>query len=292
MNIKRYLLRALLFILVLQLVVSSCKKDEGPDYPGFGESAQIPHPYLIAEPTVESIVDMLRALGESSNSEFPGITIRNEYYLMGYSQGGWATLNLHKSLELNYPVEFTLKGSVCGAGPYNMHNLFLGMANTSIYPMPSYLGYIINAYSAYQQFTNPVSDLLNEPYATRISTLYTGTLSLDQINGQLNTKIPELLKSDFISGFASSPAYNSVRNALINNSVSAWNTTKPFLFVHGEGDTHVSVASTEMMYEAMINAGTTAEICKKILFPDLDNGDAVIPAMTEGLLFLLSLRVK
>jgi len=29
------------------------------DYPGFGESAQIPHPYLVAEPTVRSLVDML-----------------------------------------------------------------------------------------------------------------------------------------------------------------------------------------------------------------------------------------
>jgi hypothetical protein len=32
-----------------------------PDYPGFGESADIPHPYLIKEPTVRSIIDMLFA---------------------------------------------------------------------------------------------------------------------------------------------------------------------------------------------------------------------------------------
>ena len=34
------------------------------DYPGFGESAQIPHPYLVKEPTVRSLVDMLYAVKE------------------------------------------------------------------------------------------------------------------------------------------------------------------------------------------------------------------------------------
>src|SRR5664279_4907395 len=29
------------------------------DYPGFGESSQIPHPYLVKEPTVRSLVDLL-----------------------------------------------------------------------------------------------------------------------------------------------------------------------------------------------------------------------------------------
>ena len=35
-----------------------------PDYPGFGASAQIPHPYLITEPTVRSIIDMLYSVNE------------------------------------------------------------------------------------------------------------------------------------------------------------------------------------------------------------------------------------
>ena len=39
-----------------------------PDYPGFGSSAQIPHPYLIAEPTVQAIVDMFRAVKEGAGT--------------------------------------------------------------------------------------------------------------------------------------------------------------------------------------------------------------------------------
>jgi len=261
-----------------------------PDYPGFGKSKQIPHPYLIAEPTVQSIVDMLYAVEESCEyDEFTGITTLNEYYLVGYSQGGWATLALHKAMELEYNNDFELHGSVCGAGPYNLYELLQGIADIPEYPMPYYLGYIINAYSWYHQFTNPVSDLLNEPYASRISTLYNGTLSGSQINAQLSILTSELFRSDFISGFAASPSYLSVREALISNSISAWNTSIPILFVHGEGDTHVSVTATHTMYDQMLNAGASQELCSKIIFPYLDHGDAIVPAMIEGLDFIFNL---
>jgi hypothetical protein len=52
-----------------------------PDYPGFGESSQIPHPYLVKEPTVRSLVDMLFSVKELVPGEFKGISIKNEYYL-------------------------------------------------------------------------------------------------------------------------------------------------------------------------------------------------------------------
>ncbi|MCX6329365.1 MAG: hypothetical protein NTZ85_07635 [Bacteroidia bacterium] len=260
-----------------------------PDYPGFGSSVQIPHPYLIKEPTVQSIVDMFHALNEVGATKFPGLTVKNEYYLLGYSQGGWATLALHKALDTDYP-EFNLAGSACGAGPYNLYNLLTEMTGYSTYSMPSYICYIINAYSVYNQFTNPVSDILNEPYATNLSSLYTGTLSLNQINAQLTTSIPGLFKSEFLSGFTSSLSYSTVRQALINNSISPWVTLKPLFFGHGTGDTHVSVTATESMYNAMIAAGTSSAICQKVLYPDLDHGDAVFPFIIDGIQFLLDIR--
>jgi pimeloyl-ACP methyl ester carboxylesterase len=261
-----------------------------PDYPGFGKSSDIPHPYLIEEPTVGSVVNMLRAVKEAAGSELKGLQLKNEYYLMGYSQGGWATLATHKALEMDYSSEFTLAGSVCGAGPYDIYKLLLGMVNFTEYPMPSYIGYIINAYTYYNQFTNPVAGILNEPYASRVSTLFKGTLTLGQINNQLTTSIPGLLKADFLSGFATSSDYASVRSALMNNSVSAWNTNIPLYFIHGEGDADVSVNSTLIMYDAMIEAGTSSLVCRKLIIPLLDHGGAVVPAMTEGLHFIIGLR--
>lgn len=43
------------------------------DYPGFGESAKVPHPYLITKPTVRSLIDMLYTVKEIVGSEFPDV---------------------------------------------------------------------------------------------------------------------------------------------------------------------------------------------------------------------------
>jgi hypothetical protein len=153
-----------------------------------------------------------------------------------------------------------------------------------------YIGYIINAYSEYEQFTNKVSDIINEPYASRLSSLYTGTLTSGQINDQLTTSISDLFTPGFLSGFESDQKYASVRQALEVNSVTAWNTSVPLYFIHGGGDTSVNPQSTENMYAAMIQAGTSTQICRKEIIPNLDHGDAVVPAMVKGLLFLKDLQ--
>jgi pimeloyl-ACP methyl ester carboxylesterase len=260
------------------------------DYPGFGVSTQIPHPYLVKEPTVTSLVDLLYAAREISDIEFPGITIKNEEYLLGYSQGGWATLALHKALELDYSGDFNLAGSSCGAGPYNTLELFESMVDQQTYPMPVYLAYIMNAYTSYDQFTNPVSDIFNEPYASRVPVLFNGTLTSGEINNQLTTSIAGLLTADFISGYKTSPKYSTVISALTNNSISAWHTNKPVLFTHGGGDTQVNPIATENIYDGMIAAGTSSDICKKVIVPNVDHGDGIVPCLTKGILFLNSLK--
>ena len=261
-----------------------------PDYPGFGESADIPHPYLIAEPTIRSIIDMLYAVKEISPDKLSGASVKDELYLIGYSQGGWATLAVHKAIEQDYSADFNLKGSVCGAGPYNLNLLFQGMTSVASYPMPVYIGYIINAYSEYNQFTNKVSDILNEPYASRLSTLYKGTLTSEEINNQLTTSIPDLFTADFLSGFESDAKFSSIRHALEVNSVSAWNTSVPLFLIHGGADTSVNPLSTENIYTAMIGKGTSTQTCKIEIIPGLDHSDAVVPAMVKGLLFIRELQ--
>jgi pimeloyl-ACP methyl ester carboxylesterase len=257
-----------------------------PDYPGFGASASEVHPYLIAEPAVTSITDMFYALGEFSNSGIPGVKILNKYYLLGYSQGGWATLALHKALEQRSGSGFSLEASVCGAGPYDLSLLVRNIIGADTYPMPVYLGYIINSYSVYKEFTNPVTDILNEPYASGLVSLYNGTKSAGQINGQLTTNILSLVNPGFISGFSSDAKYASVREAFIRNSISGWKTEIPLLLVHGGGDTTVDPGVTDAMYDAMISAGTDAGLCTKHIISGADHEEGVIPFAVEAMLFL------
>ncbi len=260
------------------------------DYPGFGESSDIPHPYLVAEPTVQSLVDMLFAVNEMDESELPDVTVKNEYYLLGYSQGGWATLALHKTLELEYNADFNLAGSACGAGPYNISILLQQMINSPTYSMPVYLGFILNAYKSFEQFSNPVSDIFNEPYASKLSSLYNGLLSSEQINSQLTTSIPVLLSPDFLEGFDSDPKYLPIRKALDKNSIEPWQSNKPLMLIHGGNDTQVNPVSTENMFTLMVQSGTSTELIKKVIVPGLDHGDGVVPCMIQSILFLNGLN--
>jgi pimeloyl-ACP methyl ester carboxylesterase len=258
-----------------------------PDYPGFGESADITHPYLIKEPTVRSVVDLLFAVREMDSEELPGLTINDDVFLAGYSQGGWATLAVHEALEKDYSDDFNLKGSVCGAGPYDMNILFGSMTGLASYPEPVYIGYIINSYSEYDQFTNPVSDILKAPYASILGSLYNGSLSSGQINEQLTTIIADLFTSEFLAGYTTNAKYASVRSSLTANSIAGWKTSVPLYLIHGGGDTSVDPITTESIYDSMILAGTSAQTITKEILPGLDHGEAIVPAMIKGLKFFM-----
>ena len=155
------------------------------DYLGFGASDQMAHPYLHKESTVQTIIDMLYALKEFDEDVAKGITFSNEYFLLGYSQGGWATLALLEELDKNYKPEFSVKAASCGAGPYDLNYFNASVLGLTEYPMPVFLGYISNAYAEYDLFSNSLTEIYNEPYASRIPGLYDGMHSSEQINAQL-----------------------------------------------------------------------------------------------------------
>jgi hypothetical protein len=231
---------------------------------------------------------MFRAVNEAVD-KFPGIQLKNEYYLIGYSQGGWATMSVHKYLETQASDEFNLAGTVCGAGPYDLYQMLTGMVSSETYNYPAYLGYIIYAYTSYDYITNPVSDLLNDPYASLLGSLYDGKHTADQINSQLSSSIQELVREDFRTNY-SDAKYSSVRNSLISNSIEPYKTQIPLLLVHGDADTQVPVSSTKVFYDKMILAGTGTSVCTKTIIPGLDHGDAILPCMTQGLEFLINIR--
>ncbi|NJO68694.1 MAG: prolyl oligopeptidase family serine peptidase, partial [Bacteroidetes bacterium] len=64
-----------------------------PDYIGFGESANILHPYYHRESNDAAVIDLIRATEEIINEKAVSCTSNGKLMLIGYSQGGWATLS-------------------------------------------------------------------------------------------------------------------------------------------------------------------------------------------------------
>ncbi len=260
------------------------------DYIGFGESDNMVHPYLHKESTVQTLIDMLYALKEFDEDVAVDVDASNDYFLLGYSQGGWATLALLEELDKNYKSEFSVRAASCGAGPYDLNYFNAYVLGLAQYPMPVFLGYISNAYAEYNLFSNSLSDLFNEPYATLIPGLYDGMHASDQINDQLNVNISQLFKAAYITGYSTSTVYQSVRNALISNSIEGWNTGVPLLFLHGMADDYVVPALSERMHAAMLDAGSGSLTCRYVTMPDLNHSEGIVPAGLEGLAFFNTYR--
>jgi pimeloyl-ACP methyl ester carboxylesterase len=263
-----------------------------PDYPGFGSSDNKAHPYLLKEPTVRCVKDMLEALREFDADIALAGTTTDDLYLFGYSQGGWATLALHSDIETNGVAGFNLVASAAGAGPASLSGMFKGLVTATEYPMPSYFAYIAHAYHTYNQFAVGYADIFNQPFASRIPSLFNGMLSTGSINAQLTAIVADLLKPEFIAGFDTDPFYGGVWGALEENSIGAWNTSVPLFLTHGEDDTQVPAAVTVSFYNDMITAGSLPSVVSMELIPGADHGNGLIPASVKSLLFLIELTGK
>ena len=263
--------------MLLEFIASTGFIVSMPDYLGFGVSANMFHPYLDKESTIQSVTDMLRAVKELSANHLE-IETSNDLYITGYSQGGWATMQLHKAIEDKYLSEFNLKASSCGAGPYDLKYVNNYVLGKTTYPMPYYIGYIFNSYLNLKYITIPASDIFKTPYDQRILTSYNGTKSGDEINAQLTTVTADLFTAEYKSTSNTNAKFSSVISSLNNNSISAWKTTIPTLLTHGTADTYVPEQISKNMYNDFVSKGVDKSKITYETFEGAGHGDAVIPS--------------
>jgi len=261
-----------------------------PDYLGFGASKDMAHPYLHKESTVRTVMDMLRSVAEFDEDVAKDITVTTDCYIMGYSQGGWATMALLYALENEFSSEFTVKAASCGAGPYDLAHFNVEILKMTEYTMPVYLGYIANAYTTYGLYTNPLTDMFNEPFAGRIPGLYDGKHDAGQINSQLTPSISGLFTAEYLAGANTDPKYAGIRSALNANGINGWDSEIPVLLLHGTADTQVMPLLSESMYNRMIGSGTSPLNCFYVTMPGLDHSQGAVPAGFAGYEFFKTYR--
>ena len=261
-----------------------------PDYLGFGASSAMVHPYLHKESTVQAVLDMLRAVAEFDDDVAKDISVTTDCYLLGYSQGGWATMALLRAIDEDYSSEFTVKAASCGAGPYDLRYFNTEVTRLTEYPMPVFLGYIANAYTTYDLYQNELTDLFNSQYASVIPGLYDGQHSSEQINSQLTTSISGLFTAEYLSGAETDQKYLGIRNALRDNSINGWDCDVPLLLLHGTADTYVMPGISQSQYNIMIGSGTSPLTCFNVPLEGLDHSQASVPALFAGYEFFKEYR--
>jgi pimeloyl-ACP methyl ester carboxylesterase len=261
-----------------------------PDYLGFGASAQIAHPYLHAESTTQSILDMLRAVNELGKDEKIVAKPTKDLYIFGYSQGGWATMQLQKAIEKNYSSEFNLIASSCAAGPYRLDEMNKFIVEKTEYPMPYFLTYLLNAYVSLGLVTNPISDFIQEPYAAKISSLYDGKNSGGAINSQLTTQMASLLTADYRTGYDTNAKFATLKSAFQANSVTVWNISTPTRLYHAGNDEYIPVSLSQKMYADFLTSGVPNSKLELKIIPGFDHPLGVVPVGIQTVIWFLSLK--
>lgn len=260
-----------------------------PDYLGFGASKDVFHPYLHKESTVKPILDLFRAVKEMSSKPELNLKLNNDLYIMGYSQGGLSTLQLHNAIETSYSSEFNLKGVGCGAGPYNLPALTEIVVTANTFPQPYYIAYIMKGFKSAGAFTNPYSDIFNEPYASRIDGLFNGINGGGAINEQLSTSMSQLFTNEFRTTFNTNAKYKLLKDALTASSVAAWKIKTPLVLTHGQADTDVSPAMSKQLYDDLVKLDPTLPVTY-IPMAGLDHGGASAPSLVSFVRKFLSIR--
>lgn len=260
------------------------------DYPGFGSSESVFHPYLEKENTLPSLTDMIKGTGELMAKDEIEAKLNGDLFLAGYSQGGWSTMQLLKEIDQNPMTGFDLKAASCGAGPYNLSQMNSIVLAKTTYPMPYYFAYLLQAYELHGLITNPLSDLFADSYAAKIPGLFDFQTSGGQINAALTEDISALFKADYISGYNTDSQYASVKAALAENSITAWNLNTPTMLFHGDADVYIPIEISEGFIDDFRAIGVGENMISLTTLAGADHSGGVLPFGLKTLSWFLCLE--
>ncbi len=235
------------------------------DYEGLGDSTGT-QPYVHGASLARQVVDMLRASRSIIAASASPCTWNGQLFLMGYSEGGYATMVATRELQVNHAAEFTVTASAPLAGPHDLSGVMRGvMLSDSPSKAPYFLPFVLNSYNyVYGGRTtlfSPDSTLL-PAYAGVLPPLFDGNTPADRISEAMGMSFspPQLilpkstLTDSFIGQLAldTSPAVAFLRE---NDSYRGWVPSVPIRMVHHGDDELVPFANSQVAFAAFSTAG-------------------------------------
>ncbi|RYU80124.1 alpha/beta hydrolase family protein [Hymenobacter persicinus] len=217
-----------------------------PDYIGYGASKSLPHPYEHAASLASASLDMLRAAREFAAQQ--KLTLNQKNFLLGYSEGGFATLALHKLMEEKAAAEFSVTASAPGAGAYHK-SAFADYILSSTQPL-SFLStyvWVLDTYNRVYGINRPFSYYFNAPWAAQ--------LQADPFGA-----VPSQASELFTPGFRQAvlgKTDQSLQASFRDNDIYDWQPKAPLALFHGTADDYVPFFNSQDAYNAMKARGAT-----------------------------------
>jgi hypothetical protein len=257
-----------------------------PDYLGLGDSLGL-HPYQHARSEATACVDLLRAARTFCATN--GTGLNGQLFLCGYSQGGHATMALHRELETYHTNEFAITASAPMAGAYDMSGVTTDdILSGRLPPNPYYFAYVLAAYQSIYALAPTFADLLAPPYDTTLPPLFQGNSSGSQINAAMPARPTLILKPSYLTAFQSQPNH-PLRAALRDNDLYAWTPRAPLRMYHCAGDRDVLKANSVVALQSFHSRGAThVQLIDPL--PSGDHGACAMPTLLSAKAWFDSLR--
>lgn len=259
-----------------------------PDFIGFGSSKNVVHPYYLEKPTADAVIDNLRAGRELALLN--KLNFNGRLFLAGYSQGGYATMAAHKSIEENGLEDFTLIASFPSSGGYDIKGVQEYFFEQDYYDQPFYLAFVAFAYRTTLGWTQPLTDFFQQPYADAIPGLLNGTYSGGEINAQLTSDIQQLVSPHILANINSDTKYDYINNAFAENSLTDWTPKIKMYMYHGDFDVTVPYQNSVDVYQKFIARGASPDVVKFTTLPFANHGSGVTPYLIAFINQLLLLK--
>ena len=248
-----------------------------PDQPGMGGDSRSYHPFCHAKSLAYSTLDALPSLARLVDED-PYLAQRKygwdgRLFIMGYSEGAYTALAAVKELEarpVEYEGRFTLKGSACMAGPFDLSDTTRRQMIDPVTPYAHsfYLPYVLMAYGGIyggrlepEQAFAPV--LLENREDGNVLQWVGGCmdgLAVDALLGR-RLGVPgdavvlrSIMNPAWVASELDDPAYatSQVRKVLVENDLcGGWRPTRPILFAQSEVDQDVSIRNTRRTMDAL-----------------------------------------
>lgn len=245
-----------------QIILASALSSTGmvvviPDYIGFGESVEVMHPYYVEDLTASSVVNAIYASRQVARQN--EIKLDMDLYLVGYSQGGYATMATHKYYEEQGMPFYELQASFPASGGYDVKAFQEYFFALETYHEPFFLAYVAQAYKVSYDWDQPLSVVFKEPYASEIPGYFNGAFNGSAINANLTNNLADLLQEDVVTGI-DTETYDFITDAFRENSLTDWVPTIRMFMYHGDADITVPYQNSVDVYSQFLANGASDEV--------------------------------
>ncbi len=238
------------------------------DYLGFGDSEGL-HPYIHAHSLASSVIDALRA-GKTAIQN-SGLNLSGQLFLVGYSEGGYATLAAQRQIETQHRDEFNITASAPMAGPYDLSVSMTqrALADTP-HPNPYYFPYIALMLQQVYGIYDSLDSLFRPAYAADILDYFDGQHSGSAINAFLPASHLDIFQPQVYAELADADSW--IAASLRANDLTDWKPTSATRLYHCINDDQVPFSNSQVAYDRFQALAATPVELIKIDQPALNQG--------------------